>query len=178
MQFFTGFNKSLLDVQDKKGKERKTPFEPTLAIGKNFEFSPGFGFSPQLGYIHNIIVSDDGYSEYKMHTFFILYDFLWIPSSLPDLATRFGIGNFIKRISGEGGTVTIPNGSGTATAYRPKKERQSSYSNTFNFGLDYNFNFSASWFDSLALRFELFIFRPLSKEYRNYAYHLGTVFYF
>jgi hypothetical protein len=179
IQLFTGVHKSLLDVQDKNGDELKTPFEPTFALGTNFKLAESWGFSPHIGYIHNTISSDDSYGKYRKHTIFILYDFIWLPlSGMKDLGLRFGIGNFITRTKGEGGTVQIPNGGGTATAYRPGKETRSSYSGTFNFGVDYMFNWSSGWFNNFALRFETIVYRPLAGEHRNYAYQLGSVFFF
>ena len=75
--------------------------------------------------------------------------------------------------------MTIPNGTGTATARRPGST-VNSYSNTFNFGADYNFdlNFSGAWFTDLGIRFETFIFRPLSQDYRSYAFNLGVLLYY
>lgn len=174
-----GFNKVLKDTQDSNGKVDDKPFSPTLSVGYNFNlFDSGFGFSPQLGYIHTKQTANDSYGKQKVHTIFLNWDFIWISSLSDQLAFRFGLGTFIKRTKGEGGTVTIPNGTGTDEARRPGKT-VSSYSSTLNLGADYNFNVQLSdWIDDLGLRFELYTFRPLSSEYRNYAFNFGVLLYF
>lgn len=176
---FLGFNKALKDTQNSKGKVEDKPFSPTLAIGDNFNFfGTGLGFSPQFGYIHTKQVANDSFGDQKIHTIFFNWDFLWVSSLSDHLAFRFGIGNFIKRTSGKGGTVEIPNGTGTDQARRPGGT-VNSYSSTFNFGADYNLDMQMyGWFTDLGLRFELFVFRPLSSENRNYAFNLGSILYF
>ena len=176
MHVSTGVYKSLIDVQDKNGKEVKNPFSPALTVGTNFQFGQSFGFSPQLGFIHHTVKSDDSYGKYKMYTFFLLYDFIWVPQSFDSFALRFGLGTFRKTIKGEGGKVTIPNGASTMQAYRP--DSVTSYSGTFNLGADYNFNILKDWFSNFGMRFEVFVFRPLSSENRNYTYNLAFVAYF
>jgi hypothetical protein len=172
----SGVYKSLIDVQDKNGKEVKNPFSPALTVGSNFKFADGFGFSPQLGFVYHTVETDDSYGKYKMYSIFLLYDFMWVPQDYQFFALRFGLGTFRKTISGQGGTVTIPNGNSTATAYRP--ESSTSYSSTINLGTDFNFNMSTQWFTNMGVRFEVFAFRPLSQEYRTYTYNLGLVAYF
>ena len=172
----TGLYKSLIDVQDKNGKMVTNPFSPSLSVGTNFKFTDGFGFSPQIGFIYHTVQTDDSYGKYKMYSIFLLYDFIWVPQDYQFLALRFGLGTFRKTITGEGGTITVPNGNSTATAYRP--ESATSYSSTFNLGTDINFNISTEWFNNVGMRFEVFSFRPLSQEYRSYTYNLGVVAYF
>ncbi len=177
--FFTGFNKVLKDTQDSNGKLEDKPFSPTLGFGYNFNlFDSGFGFSPQIGYIHTKQVANDSYGKQRVHTIFLNWDLIWISSLSNNLAFRFGVGNFIKRTKGEGGKVKIPNGSGTDYARRPGKT-VSSYSSTFNIGADYNFDLQMlGWIEDIGLRFELYTFRPLSKEHRNYAFNIGALLYF
>ena len=173
----TGFYKSLMDVQDKNGKEATNPLFPAIGVGTNFEMTSAFRFSPQLGYISHTVDSKDSYGKYKMSTIFLLYDVLWLPKGFTNTAFRFGLGTFRKSISGKGGAVTIPNGNSTMTAYRPGKS-QTSYSGTFNLGADIQFEFLRDWFDKFGVRGEMFVFRPLSKEYRNYSFILAAVGYF
>lgn len=174
----TGFYKSLHDVQDKDGDELQNPLHPMIGIGDNWKISTDWGFSPQLKYIYNRQVSDDSYNDYSVHTFVLLYDFIWVPvDSMQSFALRFGLGTFIKRIKGEGGTVTIPNGTGTMSAYRPD-ETETSYSSTFNLGGDLMLDLFKDYFANTGLRLETFIFRPLSQEHRTYAYTLSMVGYF
>ncbi len=178
--FSLGFNRTLKDVQNSKGKVEDKPFSPYLGWGYHFNlFDSGFGFSPQLGYIHTTDVANDSFGKQTTHSYFFNWDFLYIPSFSNQMAFRFGIGNFIKRISGKGGTVEIPNGNSTTTARRPGKT-VTSYSSTLNLGADYNFNtqLPSLGITDLGLRFELFTFRPLSQEYRNYAFNLGVLMYY
>jgi hypothetical protein len=172
----TGLHKSLIDVQDKQGDEVKNPFSPFFSVGTNFRLSGGFGFSPQLGFIYHTVQTDDTYGEYKMYSLFALYDFLWVPQGYKFFGLRFGLGTFRKTIKGEGGSVTVPNGSSTIKAYRP--ESSTSYSGTFNLGTDFYFHILKKWFTNFGVRSEIFVFRPLSKENRNYTYTLGVVGYF
>ncbi len=172
----TGLHKSLIDVQDKNGDAVKNPLSPVLSIGGNFRLKEGLGFSPQFGFIYHTVESDDSYGDYKMHSFFVLYDFLWVPQGYDSFGLRFGLGTFRKTIEGEGGAVTIPNGTSTSTAYKP--ESSTSYSGTFNLGTDFNFHIFRDWFKNFGLRFEMHVFRPLSEENRNYTYTLGAVGYF
>ena len=172
----TGVYKSLIDVQDKNGKTLTNPFSPALTVGSNFKFADGVGFSPQLGYVYHTVQTDDSYGDYKMYSIFLLYDFIWVPQDYQFFALRFGLGTFRKTISGKGGSVTIPNGTGTAKAYRP--ESSTTYSSTVNLGTDFNFNMSTEWFTNMGMRFEVFAFRPLSQEYRTYTYNLGFVAFF
>jgi hypothetical protein len=178
--FSIGFNKNLKDTQNSSGKVDDKPYSPYLSWGSHFKIADSrFGFSPQLGYIHTNQTANDSYGKQKIHSFFLHWDFIYAPEFLNQFAFRFGVGNFIKRTTGEDGTVTIPNGTGTATARRPGST-VNSYSNTFNFGADYNFdlNFSGAWFTDLGIRFETFIFRPLSQDYRSYAFNLGILLYY
>lgn len=177
---FLGFHRTLKDTQNSKGKVEDKPFSPAVGIGYNFNlFDTGFGFSPQLGYIHTKQVANDSFGDQKVHSFFLNWDFIWISSLSNNLAFRFGVGNFIKRTSGDGGTVEIPNGSGTDKARRPD-ETVSSYSSTFNLGADYKFDLQmlGSWVQDIGIRFELYTFRPLSQENRNYAFNIGSILYF
>ncbi len=174
-----GAYKPLKDTQDTNGKVLEKNFSPSIGIGYNFDlFNTGFGFSPQFGYIHTKITANDSYGKQKSHSLFLHWDFLYTPEFFPNMSIRFGIGNFIKKISGEGGTVEIPNGSGTDMAIRPDETR-TSYSSTFNLGADLNFDLPlGDLITDLGLRAEMFTFRPLSKEYRNYAFMLSGLLYF
>jgi len=177
---FVGFNKALKDTQNSKGKVEDKPFSPTLGYGYNFNlFNTGLGFSPQLGYIHTNQTANDSFGKQKIHSFFINWDILWITSLSQHLAFRFGVGTFIKRTRGKGGTVTIPNGNSTDEARRPSGT-VTSYSSTLNLGADYNFDLQmmGQWIEDVGLRFELYTFRPLSSENRNYTFNIGALLYF
>lgn len=162
---FFRFNDS---VQDRKGEERSTPFEPSISIGHTFSFFREHQFSPVFGYIKRSVRSDDSYNkDYSKYSFFILYDFAWKPlRGLDQLTLRYGLGNFITVVKGDGGRVTVPNGAGTDTAYLPS-ESSKSYTGSINLGADWKI--ISTW----GTRFETFIFSPLNKEQRSAALWLS-----
>ncbi len=179
---YLGAYKMLEKTQDDKGKHADNPFNPMIGVGANFKAFWGLGFSPQLAYIHHFQTSDDSYGgKYTTRTVAILYDFLWVPGGAGGdrvpWAIRFGLGNFIKKIKGKGGKVTVPNGATTVEAHRPGKE-VTTYSGTFNLGADLTFPSFVDWFQTMGARFETFTFSPLNQEKRTYAFNLVLVGYF
>lgn len=180
---YLGTYKMLEKTQDQAGSHADNKFNPMFGVGGNFSAFWGLGFSPQLAYVHHIPNSDDSYGgDYSMRTIMMLYDFVWVPGggdygSRVPWAVRFGVGNFMKSIKGEGGKVTVPNGTSTIKQYRPGK-RVTTYTGTFNLGADFTFNAFQDWFDVFGLRFETFMFSPLNSEKRTYAFNLLAVGYF
>ncbi len=169
-------------VQDGVGQEDSDPLSPMVTIGHNMGFLFGLEFSPQLGFIkHTTSVEDEYGGDYSITSFVLLYDFLWSPELLQfsggGLKVRFGAGTFIKKTKGEGGPVTIPNGSGTATAYRPG-ESTTSYSSTVNLGFDALFNLVPTIFTNSGLRLEYFVFGIKESEKRVTGTNISFVGYF
>lgn len=165
-------------VQNRKGSTASNPISPYLAFGHTFSLTEAWSFAPRLGYIKNTVKSDDHYSRYKIETFFLLYDFTWKRSFDSKFYPRLGIGTFLKKTKGEGGTVTVPNGGGFSTAYRPGTSKASATA-TLNLGIDWKFNESLSapgrGFGATA---EAFIYEILEERKRLLTLSLGLFYYF
>lgn len=165
-------------VQNQKGKEDADPISFGLAFGHEFQWWQETRFSPRLGYIKNEVNSDDHYAgKYKIETIYLLYDFTHPINMAGTWQYRAGIGNFIKRIKGSGGTVTIPNGSGTATAYKPGKTQQS-FTSTLNLGLDWIFLSSVSGETGYGANLETFWNELLDSKKRMFTVQIGFNAYF
>ncbi|MGE4134008.1 MAG: hypothetical protein AB7F86_20395 [Bdellovibrionales bacterium] len=155
-------------VQTTTGSEAADAISPGITLGPHFDIGDGFRFAPQLGYIYNQVDSNDRYGgKYRVETFYLLYDFTLNADDAGSFRPRFGVGNFIKRITGKGGTVTVPNGFGTSTSNRPGGTKES-FSTTLNLGFEWDFAKSdvASFFRAYGLAFEMFLFEPLDQQRR------------
>lgn len=159
-------------VQDDRGDEASDPIQPALSIGHTFDMGLGWfdsvHFSPRLGYVRDLEPSRDSYGQQRIEHIYVLYDFV---SPIADSTfLRYGFGSFLKRVSGDGGSLTIPNGSGTATAYRPEGTKTSSTATT-NLGIDYIWSDSGSTGYRLAA--ELHAYQILDNKRRWLAYQLS-----
>jgi hypothetical protein len=164
-------------TQTQSGSEASDPIGYGIAFGHEWQMFTTTKFAPRAGYIKNEVQSKDHYSgKYKSETVYILYDFIHPLNFGNTLWFRGGIGNHIKRIKGDGGTVTIPNGGGTATAYKPGKTQQS-FTSTLNLGLDWRFSqdFSST---NYGLSFETFWSEIFDSKKRMFTLHLAFVAYF
>lgn len=160
-------------VQNQAGSEAADPLSPGIAFGHAFEVMDGMHFAPQLGYIRNEVKSDDHYSgKYKIETLYLHYDFYHQWRQLESLRTHFGFATMAKRIKGEGGTVVIPNGTGTAMAYRPGGTK-TSYTHAFTTGLDWNFLETNGAVKKYGVFGQLFIYEILDGERRMFTALLG-----
>lgn len=159
-------------VQDDRGDEASDSIQPALSIGHTFDM--GFGwfdsihFSPRLGYIRDLEPARDSYGQQRIEHLYVLYDF--VSPIATNTFLRYGFGSFLKRISGDGGSITIPNGSGTATAYRPDGTKTSATATT-DLGLDYIWSDSGSAGYRLAA--ELHAYQILDNKRRWLAYQLS-----
>ena len=164
-------------VQNQAGSEDGDPISYGLVIGHVFDSPRSTKFSPKLGYIKNEVNSDDHYSgKYKIETIYLLYDVIHPLNQAETIFFRAGIGNFIKRIKGDGGTVTIPNGAGFATAYKPGKT-QESYTSTLNIGADWIFmsDFGSTRY---GMTLESFWSEILDSKKRMFTVQFGLTAYF
>lgn len=165
-------------VQNRAGSEAKDPYSPFVSLGHEFELTPSWYFLPRLGYIQHKVESADHYSKYKMETIFLLYDFAYRHSMDSNVLWKAGFGTFMKQIKGQGGTVTVPNGGGTATAYRPGTSKRSSTA-TWNLGFDWKFKNSMGTSEGVfALSGEIFFFEPLEDKKRIMSALLGLSYFF
>ncbi len=166
-------------VQDSKGKEKGDPYSPYINFGWHipvkYDWFPDF--VPRIGYIYNKNNSGDHYTTYKIETFTLLYDFLFQPKGWRSTSLRYGFGSFIQKITGPGGTVTVPNGGGTATAYKPSGSSQSA-TLTLNAGADYKMNArSSGYLKDYGFSFQTFYFDPGGKA-SFLAFQVGATGYF
>jgi hypothetical protein len=178
-----GAHKSNRNAQDRAGEEDSNSLSPTVSVGHLIKYK-WINFAPQLGFTKNKRESADEYGgDYSISTIYLLYDFLWSPLGLSvtdrtPLALRFGLGNFIKSIKGDGGTVSVPNGaSGTIDAYQPG-ESDKSYTGSLNLGFDFNGSLLSSNWSNYGGQFELFIFSALKSEKRSTAFNLLLTYIF
>jgi hypothetical protein len=167
-----------MEAQDASGSKVTTPKDFFLSVGKNFvKGKSSWGiFAPMLGFVRHE-QTDDTYGDHTKETIFLLYD-LALPLH-KNLIFRYGIGNFITNIKGDGGRITVPNGAnGTSTAYRPGAKSES-FSTTVNLGLEF---FSAKTpfakGKGLGGRIETFMFAPLNSEKRAIGYLMMVSGYF
>lgn len=172
-----GLLRNMNTVQDRDGKETRDPFMPMLKVGWTSDWSLyGLRLSPHAFYALSSRESDDSFGgDYSVNIYGFLYDLIYPVNA--NLGLRFGLGNVIKSIEGEGGTVTIPNGDGTATAYKPG-EKVTSYTGTLNFGADYTFGSPLLFVKNLGLRFEYLMMSPLKNDKRTGYLMLSLQGYF
>lgn len=164
-------------VQDDRGKEADDPFQPMISFGTKFDtgFASWVGwdtlssltFAPRLGYARNLQPSRDSYGEQKSETLFWHYDFLYALNET--LQLRLGWGSVWKRVSGDGGAVTVPNGGSTATAYRPSGTKSSATA-SLNLGLDYAWSLPSISSSPTRCGFEVLALQPLDSKRRWFGY--------
>ncbi len=160
-------------VQNDRGEEASDPIQPALSVGHVFDLGLGWyesiQFSPRIGYVRDLSPSGDSYGQQRIEHLYVLYDFTTKIADSTSL--RYGLGTFQKRVSGDGGPVTIPNGSGTTTAYRPADTKTSSTAST-NLGLDYSWSGIGGSFAAYRLAAELHAYQLLDSKRRWIAYQL------
>lgn len=159
-----GVLKNMNTVQDRDGKETSDPAMPMVKVGYTTESSfYGLRLSPHFFWAASSRESNDSFGgDYSVRIYGFLYDLIYPLNS--NLGLRFGLGNVIKKIEGEGGAVTVPNGFSTTTAYRPG-EASTSYTGTVNLGFDYIVP-TATLIKNLGLRGELLVMSPLKNDKR------------
>lgn len=162
-----GLLKNMNTVQDEVGEETSDPFMPMVKVGyTSLESYLGFRLSPHFFWSMSSKESNDSYGgDYSVRIYGFLYDVIYPINT--NMGLRFGLGNVIKSIAGEGGTVTIPNGNETATAYRPD-EKSTSYSGTMNLGFDYTMPTTLLGLTNTGLRAEYLLMSPLRSRRTGY----------
>lgn len=159
--------------QDENGDDEKDPLSFGVTIGHQWAMAPKLHFAPRLSYIKHSEKSRDSYSDYKVQSYIVALDVLYLISDTEPLYLRLGVGNFIKEIKGEGGTTIVPNGSGTAVAYRPSG-KSTSQTAIANLGVDWRFDLWGSMEKSYGTSFSLMFTQPTDsrKTYVSYLFHL------
>lgn len=165
-------------TQDSSGNDENDPYSMAISIGNKWEIYSPIKFAPRFGYIRQTNNTDDRYGgDYLIESFYLLCDFTYPILSMPNFNFLYGFGNFRKTITGSGGDVTVPNGSGTMTAYRPGKS-SASYTLSLNLGLEYFFDWRGTTVTDQGISTEIFIMQPFNKEKRMLAWMLSYLLQF
>lgn len=147
-------------VQDIKGNEKADPISPLIGLGANWALTDSIRFVPRLSYVMVSNNSDDTYGPYKTELITLLYDFQYPFQPMSSWTVRFGMGTVIRRITGKGGTVTIPNGNSTATAHLAEGT-SSSATASLDLGFDYKFSSMAVTSGGYGLTGQILYLDPL-----------------
>lgn len=145
--------------KDKDGEDNKTTLHPMIILNVSDQLEGSHLAYGDIGYVYHR--STDNYSK---KTMFFLFDIGYM--LVDSFIIRYGIGSFWTRISGDGGPVTVRNGSGYATAYMPK-DPITSYNTSINLGMEFVPN------SKYSLNFETYTFGILSSEKRHISYALS-----
>jgi hypothetical protein len=159
--FVPYFNK----VQVNTSGETKT-FEltPYLGISTQLNMSGPHYFVPELGYAHYL----ENAKKTQKSVFFLRYDFSYILSQ--KFILRYGLTNHWMRISGDGGTVTLRNGS-RYTAFKAPSETKTSYFTTLDVGGEFFIK------QNLSVRLDLNMMSFQNMENSGFNYLLTLNFY-
>ena len=143
-------------------------FYPYVGAHAKILIGPAFYFLPEAGYVFKNS-AHDGADAGGRSQLFALYNVGF--AFLPTLLAKAGIGTFITKIHGEGGTIKTQNGSGTATFFLPE-ESQSSYNTTINFGIEVN------TVPKFGLKLEAHIWNILGSQSRGISFEQSLKYYF
>lgn len=139
-------------------------FEPMVALNASVKLGGNHFFLPELGYVKHSSLHD-GYTK---STIFLLYDFGYLLGTR--MMIRYGIGNFITRISGKGQEIEQRNGSNTAIYYAPPSA-VTSHNATLNLGGEFGLS------SHFAIKAEGYLFSFLSSVKRDLSYSLSLNYY-
>ena len=141
-----------------------------------FKFKPfkNHFFRPEIGLIFESSEMDD---EYFRNTTYLLYNLAW--EFKKNTFLRYGIGTFIDKVGGVGGSKVQNNGSSYATFYRPSTTIYS-YTSSFNIGIEYELTYRGNPLESKKyrplVRFETFTFSPLNSKRRAFGFSMNMLF--
>lgn len=141
------------------GRE-KLAFNPFLSLHYPFRLSNRFFFVPELAYAIHTGQEDNTSKQTIILSYVSAYS--WTGKTL----LRFGFANEITKFSGDGGSVTLNNGSSTAEFFVPE-ESVTTYTSSIVLGSEFLVN--PKW----SLRLDGHITRFLSSERRGFNYLLS-----
>ena len=157
---------SFLDLNFMLGGHLKIPLE--LKPFKNHFLRP------EVGVIFESSEMDD---EYFRGTTYLLYNLAW--EFEKNTFLRYGLGTFIERVGGVGGSKLQNNGSSYATFYRPMSSVYS-YTNSINLGIEYELTYRGLPLESTKyrplIRFESYTFSPLNSKRRAFGISVNMLF--
>ncbi len=162
---FGNLTHNFLSAQnDEKGGKKVFEAGPVFLFGASFPFLfTDLYASPAVGYAKFFTKDKTSRSE-------IILQYHFNQMLFSSLMLRYGFSNYITKISGEGGTLELNNGTSTATFYVPE-ESKTTYTASLDIGTE--FIFSADY----AARFQVSVMRFLSSERRRVS-HMLTLNYF
>lgn len=157
---------NFLTAQNKaSGKTKILEFAPAVFTGVTIPlFNTGVYLAPGLGYAKFYPKDNTSKTEY-----IIQYHFVSSASSI--FQVRYGFSNYITKISGDGGTLTLSNGNGTAIFYTPK-ETETSFTASADIAGD--FIFTSNW----TARMQFSLLRFLSSTSRRVSNIITINYYF
>lgn len=152
---------------DTDGSTKKLALNPTVSIAMAYPWrrpGPRFYFLPEVGMAYHRERAD----KTSVHTMYLLYH---LGHQLaPQLMLRYGLGTFITRISGSGGTVRLMDGDTERDFFVPDESRRT-YMTTFDLGAEYRFN--RDW----GAKVDFYIMGPLSSDKRKLSSILAVTHY-
>jgi len=164
-----GYSEFTFNTQgDTQGGRNIISYVPQLGLSTIIPYDlPLFGQSflfPEIGFIYHTNTT----SAYSKTQFYLLLDF---GQKLTETSVwRLGFGTFLSQISGDGSTIVLNNGGGSASFYAPK-ETKTSINTTFDLGFEYSFD------SKNALKLMGYVFSPFSTLKRSFSYTLAWVYY-
>ena len=149
---------------DEKSGTKKIELAPTVIIGTTlpFFYSRLF-FSPGIGYAKFSTKDKTSKSE-------IILQYHLSQEIFSSFLMQFGFSNYITKISGDGGTVLLNNGSSYTSFYAPSASH-TTYTASLDLGGEFIFN------KNISARAQFSIMRFLSSDRRRVS-HLLTANYF
>lgn len=135
-------------------------FNPYVSLHTIIPIRGDHFFNPEIGFVFHTD-NDDGTSA---RTLFLSYDFTYRLYS--SFVLRYGLSTFAFMNGGDGGEVTLGNGSSTATFYSPD-QTHSSYVSSLDIGVEYFYR------PHYSVRFQTYIARFLSSDARSVYYTLS-----
>lgn len=139
-------------------------FHPMMVLNGAYPLFSGHLFTPQMG----LVLHRNKFDENEKKTVFILMDvaYIWHPKFI----LRYGIGSFLTKVGGNGGTILLDNGNDT-TAFAKPDHTVTSYNTTLNFGFEFAVN------RNYAIQTEAFAFSLFDSRARAVSYLLSVNYY-
>jgi len=153
-------------AQDDKDASTETfAFNPYISIHYEHPIWWGQFFKPELGFVFHS-GNEDNTSK---TTVFLRYNFAHKFNQ--DISLRYGLSTFMTKIGGDGGTVTLNNGTSTADFYAPS-QTVTTYFSTLDLGAEYIAT------SNFGIRFGTQLMGVTSSEKRKLSYMLSSNLYF
>ena len=150
--------------KESNGDTNATTFHPMVSLNGIVTSIFGQLFVPELGLVEHL----GEYDEYRKRTIFVLFDLAYVVND--SFLLRYGVGTFMTRISGDGGSVELNNGNTTQTFYRTS-ESITSYNTTLDFGMELAYN------KNYAFKLEGYLFGLFDANSRKISYSLSLNYY-